>query len=185
MEKEILSLFSDKDIVKRIKERLSYLFQLAEMENSRDGKLGMEIGSARERAIIGLLIYKFGEKNVKTNITITKPEIDTIVFNEPISIKTVTGKKILGVKLIWTVDSKKALEFSERYFPSCDIILAHIDWNDKGHLYYFTKNSQIEVLENIGRLKYIKLPKEGTNSRGVEISKMAIEKLSKHKDTKK
>jgi hypothetical protein len=66
--------------------KLPYLFQLAEIDNSRNGKLGMEIGSARERIVIALLIYKFGEKNIKTDIAITKSEIDwnrdnSIIYN--------------------------------------------------------------------------------------------------------
>ena len=38
-------------------------FQLAEIDNSRDGKLSMEIGSARERIITALLIYKLPTYN--------------------------------------------------------------------------------------------------------------------------
>lgn len=184
MKKTILELFEDKQLIKKIKDKLPYLFQLAEVDNSRDGKLGMEIGSARERIVIALLIYKFGEDNVKTDIGITEAETDVVVFNEPISIKTATGKKISGVKLIWTVDPQKALEFSQKYSPSCGIILVQINWNDKGYFYLFPKNAQEDVLKAIGRDQYIKLPKQGTNPRGVEMSGKAIEELSKHKDTK-
>jgi hypothetical protein len=42
-------IFDDKLIVKRVKNKLPKLFQLAELESSRDGKIGMEIGSVRER----------------------------------------------------------------------------------------------------------------------------------------
>jgi hypothetical protein len=170
--------------IKKIKEKLPYLFQLAEVDNSRDGKLGMEIGSARERIVIALLIYKFGEDNIKTDIGITEAETDVIVFNEPISIKTATGKKISGIKLVWTVDSQKALDFSKKYNPSCGIILVQINWNNKGYLYFFPKDAQEEVLNRIGRDVYIKLPKQGTNPRGVEMSGVAISELSKHKDAK-
>ena len=44
--------------------RLPYLFHLAELDSSRAGKIGMEVGSLRERIIVALLIYKFGEDNV-------------------------------------------------------------------------------------------------------------------------
>ncbi len=57
---------------------MPYLFHLAELENSRAGKVGMEIGSLRERIVVSLLIYKFGEENVETEIPITEPEIDSI-----------------------------------------------------------------------------------------------------------
>jgi len=184
MKKTILQLFEDEQLIKKVKEKLPHLFQLAEIDNSRGGKLGMEIGSARERILVALLIYKFGEKNIKTNVGVTETETDVVVFNEPISIKTVTGKKISGIKLIWTVDPQKALDFSHRYTPRCGIILVQINWNGKGYFYLFPKNSQEDVLRNIGRNQYIKLPKLGTNPRGVEMSGKAIEELSKHKDTK-
>jgi len=185
MKKTLQELFEDGVIVNKIKSKLPYLFQLAEVDNSRDGKLGMEIGSARERIIIALLIYQFGEENVITDNAITQAETDVILFNKPISIKTVTGKKIVGVKLIWTVDPQKALEFSKKYKPSCDLILIQINWNDSGYLYFFPDHVQSEVLEKIGREQYIKLPKQGTNPRGVELSRAAVEYLANHKDTKK
>ena len=42
-------LFSDKNIIKRVKEKMPDLFQLAETDSSRNGKLGMEVGSVREK----------------------------------------------------------------------------------------------------------------------------------------
>ncbi len=41
-------LFDDNLIIKRVKNKLPHLFQLAELESSRNGKIGMEIGSVRE-----------------------------------------------------------------------------------------------------------------------------------------
>jgi len=61
MEKSLIELFENEKIVNKIKKRLPYLFQIAELESSRDGKIGMEVGSLREKVIIALLIYKFGE----------------------------------------------------------------------------------------------------------------------------
>ena len=61
-------LFDGKKLVNRIKTRLPYLFQLAELESSRAGKIGMEVGSLRERIIVALLIYKFGEANVDRGV---------------------------------------------------------------------------------------------------------------------
>ena len=185
MTKKIYEIFDEKEIVQKIKEKLPYLFQLAEIDNSRHGKLGMEIGSARERILIALLIYKFGEENIKTDIAITQSEIDVIVFDEPISIKTVTNNNVIGVKLIWTVDAQKALEFINNYSPECDILFAHINWNNQGAIYLLSKESQKEVLKAYGKEFYFKLPKPGTNPRGVEISNEAIRKLVEHNSTKK
>jgi hypothetical protein len=105
------------------------------------------------------------------------------LFDNPISIKTITGKKPNGVKLIWTVDAQKALEFSENYFPNCDMILAHINWNGDGGFYYIPKEAQIETFKLIGYEKYIKLPKQGTNPRGVEMSEEAMQLLIKNIQT--
>ncbi|RLI00822.1 type II restriction endonuclease subunit R, partial [Candidatus Bathyarchaeota archaeon] len=101
MSSRLIEMFEDAKLVNRIKNKLPYLFQLAELESSRAGKIGMEVGSIRERIIIALLIYKFGEANVETNIPTTEPEVDVKLFGEPISIKTITGKGFSGVKLIW------------------------------------------------------------------------------------
>jgi len=185
MSKKIHEIFSEKKLINKIQEKLPYLFQLAEIDNSRDGKLGMEIGSARERIIIALLIYKFGENNVKTDIAITESEIDVIVYDEPISIKTVTNRNVVGVKLIWTVDAQKALAFINNYSPECDILFVHINWGGKGALYLLSKEGQKEILNKYGKAFYFKLPKQGTNPRGVEITNEAINKLVEHPSTKK
>ena len=109
MEKQchLTKLFEDKEIVRKIKERLPHLFQLAELESQRAGKLGMEVGSVRERIIVALLVYKFGEANVETEIPITEPEVDAKLFGHPISIKTIIGKDLGGIKMIWTDDTQK------------------------------------------------------------------------------
>jgi len=185
MANEILELFSDNVLVQKVQTKLSKLFQLAELESSRAGKVGMEVGSVREKILIALLIYKFGENNVETEIPITEPEIDVKVFGNPISIKTITSKNFSNVKLGWTVDAEKSLLFSQRYQPTCDMILAQINWGNDGGLYYFPKIVQIEVLNNMGRANYIKLPKAGTNPRGVEMTANALRNLAAHKKTLK
>ena len=175
----IEEIFEDEKLVKRIKNKLPYLFQLAELESSRAGKIGMEVGSLRERIIIALLIYKFGEANVETEIPITEPEVDVRLFGKPISIKTITGKAFSGVKLIWTVDAQKAREFHETYYPRCDILLIQINWGNTGGFYYIPLEAQRKLFDRIGRGGYIKLPKPGTNPRGVEITKDALSTLVK------
>lgn len=181
---KIYKLFDDLSIVKKIQEKLSTLFQLAEIYNQRDGKLGMEIGSARERIIIALLIYQFGEENVITNIPIAENETDVIVFKESISIKTVTNKKIVGVKLIWTVDAQKALEFINTYKAECDMLFVHINCNGDGGIYLIPKEVQTEILNQYGKEFYFKLPKQGTNPRSIEITNEAINKLTEHSKAK-
>lgn len=185
MQNPLKEIFNDENLVKKIQKRLPYLFQIAELESSRAGKVGMEVGSVRERIIAALLIYKFGEENVETDLPITEPEIDVKVFNKPISIKTITGKSLSGVKLIWTVDAQKSKEFLQNYYPSCDMIFTQIIWNNTGGFYYIPVEIQRELFEEIGKEKYISLPKEGTNPRGVEITKEALTRLIEDKRTSK
>lgn len=184
MKKHLKELFNDENTVEKIKNRLPYLFQLAELENSRAGKVGMEVGSVREKIIIALLIYEFGEENVKTNFPITEPETDVKVFNSPVSIKTITGEAFSGVKLIWTVDATKAKEFLKNYVPRCDILLVQINWGKDGGFYYIPLETQIKTFNQIGRESYIKLPKVGTNPRGVEITKEALQILVSNKESR-
>jgi hypothetical protein len=177
MSRYLVEIFEDEELVGKIKRRLPYLLQLAELESSRAGKTGMEVGSLREKIIVALLIYKFGEANVETEIPITEPEVDVKLFGDPISIKTITGKGLAGVKLIWTVDAQKAKEFCENYYPQCDMLLVQINWNDTGGFYYIPLNVQKRVFDKLGRNNYIRLPRPGTNPRGVEVNKEALSNL--------
>jgi len=177
MSRYLVEIFEDEELVGKIKRRLPYLLQLAELESSRAGKTGMEVGSLREKIIVALLIYKFGEANVETEIPITEPEVDVKLFSDPISIKTITGKGLAGVKLIWTVDAQKAKEFCENYYPQCDMLLVQINWNDTGGFYYIPLNVQKRVFDRLGRNNYIRLPRPGTNPRGVEVTKEALSNL--------
>ncbi len=95
MSSRLIEIFEDEKLVEKIKRRLPYLFQLAELESSRAGKTGIEVGSVRERIIVALLIYKFGEANVETEIPITEPEVDAKLFGEPVSIKVTTQPTLL------------------------------------------------------------------------------------------
>jgi len=185
MSNRLIEIFEDEKLITKIKKRLPYLFQLAELESSRAGKIGMEVGSLREKIIVALLIYKFGEKNVENEIPITEPEVDVKLFGEPISIKTITGKSFSGVKLIWTVDPQKAKEFREKYYPYCDILMVQINWNNIGGFYYIPLEVQKRLFGKIARQNYIKLPKPGTNPRGVEIAKEALLNLIKDSDSKR
>ncbi len=172
-----LLIFEDQKLVKSIRNKLPYLFQLAELESSRAGKTGMEVGSLRERIIIALLIYKFGGANVETDIPITEAEVDVRLYRRPVSIKTITGTGFSGVKLMWTVDPYKAREFRDGYEPNCDMLLVHIRWGDIGGFYYIPIEAQKKVFKDIGKKSYIKLPKPGTNPRGVEITSEALTRL--------
>lgn len=177
-------LFDDESIVRRVQERMPKMFQLAELESSRAGKIGMEVGTARERIVSALLIYKFGEENVNTNIPITEPESDVLLYEDQISIKTKTGG-LAGVKLAWTVDTRMAKQFYDNYIPSIDMLLVQIIWGLTGAFFYIPKEVQLATHNRIGRENYIKLPKEGTNPRGVELSGKALEIMVNDSETRR
>ena len=171
---EIINLFSDPIIVKKIQNKLPHLFRIAETEASRGGKIGMEIGSVRERIVISLLRYYFGQDNINDNIPITEPETDVILFNNPISIKTKTGTHFSGIKAIWTVDWKKIDTFVQSYIPKVDILLVKIIWGSDGGFYYIPTMTQNKVFNNLERENYFKIPPRGTNPRGIEYSPEAF-----------
>ena len=78
---------------------------------------------------------------------------------------------------VWTVAAQKAREFSENYYPTCDILLVQIVWDAKGGLYYIPLEVQERLFKVVERERYIKLPTPGTNPRGVEITKEALSHL--------
>lgn len=179
---DLKELFYDKETVSKIKEKLPKLFRIAEIETSRAGKIGMEVGSVREKIISALLIHKFGVENIDTEIPITEPETDIIVGNKNLSIKTIT--KDGGVKAVWTVDAQSSKKFIENYKPKCDIMLVQIWWGfEKDSFFLIPLSVQEEVFKRLGKEKYLKLPKEGTNPRGVEFSKEAINLMIENSET--
>lgn len=170
MPSHLEEIFKDKKLTDKIKKRLPHLFHLAELESSRAGKIGMEVGSLRERIIVALLIYKFGKANVETEIPITEPEVDMQLFGQPISVKTITGKGFGGVKLIWTVDAQKAKEFREDYYPHCDMLLIQINWNDMGGFYHIPVEVQKSLFDNIDRQRIYKAPKTRNKYKRCELN---------------
>lgn len=151
MSSHLIDIFQDPQIVKKIKTKLPYLFSLAALEASRAGRVGMEVGSLREKILIALLIYKFGQENVDIELPITEPEVDVKLFGAPISIKTITGHG--GVKANWTVDAQSSKTFITSYSPKADILLARINWQSKGYLYFIPLEAQNKVLKQLGKEK--------------------------------
>jgi len=64
-------------------------------------------------------------------------------------------------------------------------LLVQINWNDVGGFYYIPLEVQKRLFDRIGRANYIKLPKPGTNPRGVEITKEALSDLVKDSISRK
>lgn len=182
----LLFAFNDETFIEKVKKKLPYLFQIAEIECSRDRKIGMEVGSTREKVLIGLLIDYFGADRVTTSIPITEPETDVLVDTTSISIKTITGKG--GVKVSWTVDAPSAREFVNLYSPQCGILFTRINWDMKSSgepsgLFWISLETQLKILQRLGVDKYLKLPKPGTNPRGIELTRVGLATLLEDEDT--
>jgi len=181
---DIRELFTDNVTISEIQAKLPKLFRIAEIESSRAGKIGMEVGSLREKIIGGLLIYKFDEVNVNTEIPITESETDIIVGGKNLSVKTIARNG--GVKAVWTVDAESSKNFIGNYIPKCDILLIQIWWGeDKNSFFFVPLDVQKEIFISLGKEKYLKMPKAGTNPRGVEFSKESIQKMLHHSKTLK
>lgn len=186
MATKLFELLEDEALCVKIQRKLPMLFYLAEQQASRAGRVGMEVGTLREQILIALLIYKFGEENVQVD-PITKTEVDVRLFGQPLSIKTVTTKSesAPAVKVVWTVDWARVDEFAKQYSPRCDLLLAIVRWEAEGGLYIVPLEVQEEVFRELGRDHYLKVPRRGTNPRGVELSKQAVRKLLDHHKTRK
>ncbi len=64
-----LRLLDDENAQKWIRKGLPEAFRIVEIENSRAGKVSMEVGNHREKVIIGLLIAFYGKDKVQTSNT--------------------------------------------------------------------------------------------------------------------
>jgi len=172
---KVSDMFTDTTIISKIRNKMPYLFRIAEIEASRGGRVGMEIGSVRERIIIALLRYYFGKDNVSDDLPITEAETDVVLFGNPISIKTKTGVSFAGIKSVWTVDWDKIDKFVKSYTPKADMILARIVWDaEDGGFYHIPVAVQDRIFNRLGSGGYLKVPPRGTNPRGVEYSPEAI-----------
>ena len=166
----------------RITKVLPTLFNMVELENRRGKKLGMEVGTARERVLIALCMYVYGSDKIEFPPS-TSPELDVLVNGHPVSIKTKSSSGLNGVKLVWTVDWEKIDAFLASYHPSSDVLYVNILWNKTGGFSLIPRHVQAQILQDIGIDRYVKIPPRGTNPRGVEISREALGLLLHHGDT--
>jgi hypothetical protein len=50
----LFQLFEDDKMIEKIRRKLPYMFFIAEIEMSRSGKVGMEVGTLREQIVMEL-----------------------------------------------------------------------------------------------------------------------------------
>lgn len=121
----------------KIESILPVLFNMVELENKRGKKLGMEVGTARERVIIALCMYAYGDDKVKFPAS-TSHERDVIVNNRSLSIKTKSGAGCSGVKLSWTVDREKAQAFAKKFRPQSDMLYINSGLEKTGRIFSYS-----------------------------------------------
>ena len=155
---------------------------MVELENRRGDKLGMEVGTARERVLIALFMYVYGSRSVEFPPS-TSPELDVLVNRQPLSIKTKSSRGLAGIKLVWTVDRNKIDEFLESYVPASHLLYVNIIWGETGRLFLIPMHVQQAVQQALTMENYVKVPPRGTNPRGVELSKTAMQYLQTHRET--
>lgn len=162
---------------------LPTLFNRVDEENRRGNKLNMGVGFARERILVALFMYVYGIGSVKFPARVS-PEMDIKVNGHPVSIKTKTGSGTTGVKLVWTSDREQINKFCSSYIPASELLYVNIIWDSTGLFYLVPLSTQIEIYNELTPEGYMKLPREGTNSRGVEISYKAMKKILSHPATR-
>ena len=69
----ITDIFTDQTLVSKIQKRLPELFYLAELESSRAGKVGMEVGSVREKISLRCCSTNLASKMSKPICQSTNP----------------------------------------------------------------------------------------------------------------
>ena len=166
----------------RVIKVLPTLFNMVELENRRGKRLGMEVGTARERVIIALFMYVYGFDKIEFPAT-TSPELDVLVNGHPVSVKTKSTSGFSGVKLVWTVDWDATDSFLESYYPKSDLLYINILWGKTGSFNLIPQHVQADLLEEIGIEGYTKVLPRGTNPRGVEFSGEALRRLVGHQST--
>lgn len=84
---------------------------------------------------------------------------------------------------MWTVDWEQVQKFITQFAPQSDMVYVNIVWGGKGGLHIIRKETQQLLHAKNGMHWYCKLPRQGTNFRGVEISKEAMRSFVEHEST--
>jgi hypothetical protein len=177
----IEELFSNKTYIAKIGKALPIFFHMANLESVRGRAIGMEVGTLREKILIAMLLAAFGRDSIDKDVSTTEYDTDFYLNKKKVSIKTSTG--FYKFKLKWTANKLASKPFVDTYTPSSDLIYAFIKWNHQGGLYFVPARAQLDVFKILGRGKYLRIPSDGTNNRGIEISVEACMQLVSHPAT--
>ena len=182
-------LFGDQTRIQRFLDNIPLAFQTVKLEMPGNPAVGM----LREQIIIAYFLDELGSDKVSIPRVGNKVGSDVAICNQDLSIKTVTRpgkmKTIAGIygsiKISWTVDWDKVEESIENYQPDIDLLLMVISWGrEEESVFYIPHGVQSEVFTSLGIEKYLKVAKR-TNSRGITLTREALEKLLAHPKTNK
>lgn len=162
-------------------------FEEIYIENTENGKVGAEIGKAREVTIKSLLKKCLGIENVVENTDPGLKGVDTIINGESISIKSpMTSWKKKGMPESCTVKWRvHDFEKFKKDFTIDSHLLYVGFWKTKysgPSIYFIPKHVQQEILEEVGKDEYLNIPEKGIT---VFIPRQIMDKLTTHPETLK
>lgn len=166
---------------KEAQKGLVALYAQSQIECTRNGKCGMEVGIAREKDQGAILKYFLGN-NVNLNLDNKLPE-DYVVGNSKISAKHSCGKVGTAVKVKWTSADKSVQEAiteiinaKDDYYPHVLITYINIRRNIINVICVTAYNNKY-VIKKL-KTEAFNIPKN--NSRGIEYSKKAMSEFIKN-----
>lgn len=186
----ISELFADDEFKDYMQKFWPKFVAIANAMCTHNNRISQEVGKLRERALIYLL-YRFLGEDINecpiddNSIGVHEKEKDVVIFGKDVSIKTLTGKngKYSPLKLSWVDDQDKAKEFIDNFKPTCDLLVACIDWGNIANIYYIDCKTQADVLDNLPADKRLVLAKGYT--KGTRLHKDSWEKIISHPNTLK
>jgi hypothetical protein len=176
--------FEDIRFVSIVKKNLPKLFKLAEKESMRGGKMGMEVGTLRERILVSCFIKSFGYENVTADFSVSENSKDVKVFDDVLSIKTFSNNGYGGLKVFWASDNKSVDKAINNYKPQHNLLITQIFWGKKaGGVYFIPLSVQNEYFQKYQVNNYLK--KNKGNNRGISFNKeILISMMNNQKTTK-
>jgi hypothetical protein len=164
---------------------LVHLYQISNLENTRNERLTAEVGTSREKDLIAYICHTLKNKEVDYKIN-NEAEEDLIVSGRKISIKHSSNKSCSGasVKVHWAENKNKQSEFIKTFEFTCDILLVFVRFSadDVSHgnveFLYFSK----EMLNHFKKKMNNIFKTRNSNGRGIEFSKVFFDAIVDHAD---
>lgn len=173
-------LFSNLKFINYIQLNWPRRFQYVNSLFTQDSKLDSFVGKVRETVIINTLKKFVPAEYLECDVSVNEPEKDLGAWGRSISVKTSSSGS--AFKLTWVDDAFKSQQFMDSYNPTCDLLYANVPHGKMGGIYFIPLEVQSEVLKLMGIEKYM-VYRPNSYSKGILISKSALDKILTHKDT--